>query len=199
MTAENFGSAYDTSLLNKLRSRDARVRNTTWTRIYDDNYSMAKSLMQRLGTDPDNFSDIYHDAFDVLIINIETGKFRWRARISTYLYAVCKNICMHRFKVEKRKLEAETAYYDQNEAEPGYDFDRDILLAQAATILKTELRGECRIVLEKFYFHEWSMEQIRAHFNLGTVQAAKNKKMRCMRYYKIALKKYSINPELFKR
>ncbi|HTF16561.1 MAG TPA: sigma-70 family RNA polymerase sigma factor [Chryseolinea sp.] len=198
MTAGNFGSAFDGSLLERLRSENPRVRNSAWTKIYQDNYSMAKSLVQRLGTPSEEFSDLYQDTIQVLIVNIETDKFRWNASISTYLYTVCKNICCRRFHVEKRKLQAESAFYDEMTGEAGYDFERDIMWAQAASIMNTELRDECRDVLEKFYFEGWSMEKIKVYFNLSSPQAAKNKKMRCLKYFITALKKHSINPELFK-
>ncbi len=46
----------------------------------------------------------------------------------------------------------------------------------------SQLRGECQEILKLFYFESMSMEQIKSVFNLGSTQAAKNKKHRCLQH-----------------
>ena len=43
-----------------------------------------------------------------------------------------------------------------------------------------ELSDDCRDVLTEFYFNKRSMAELMEMFNVNSIQAAKNKKWRCL-------------------
>jgi hypothetical protein len=58
----------------------------------------------------------------------------------------------------------------------------------------TELNDDCRRILVEYYFNSRSMEELKVMFDVNSVQAAKNKKWRCLNYLKRIFESKSIIP-----
>lgn len=80
-----------------------------------------------------------------------------------------------------------------------YDDAYDEVCEQVSILFATKLKEECREILIKFHFEGYSMEQLMSIHDVNSVQAMKNKKMRCQNYFREILLKYDINPTLFKK
>jgi len=71
----------------------------------------------------------------------------------------------------------------------GYLIDVEVL-----TILMNELKDDCREVLTEYYYNNRTMEELKSVLNVNSIQAAKNKKWRCLTYLKRLFAEHSIIP-----
>jgi RNA polymerase sigma factor (sigma-70 family) len=199
MTVGSSDFSHDRELIAMVCSTEKGERDKAWEKIYRDNYVTIRALVKRMKGEPEDFTDIYHDALLSLMRNIEQKKFEYRSTISTYLYRICVNHCFKKFNLDARTLQAEKEFGEKLGLEGDYDMQRDALWNRISSILASELREECREILVKFYFEGQSMKQLQEYFNVNSEQAAKNKKMRCLNYLRRAVENADINPEALKK
>lgn len=199
MTAVRPESHTDPELIAMICAGSPKQREMAWEIIYLSNREVIRTMVQKMQGSPDDFKDIYHDAFSALKRNIETGKFKLRASISTYLYRICYNQCCKRFRAESKVSTAEEIFAEAVNSEEAYDHTRDTLLGLIARTINEKLKPECQEILVKFYFDELSVRELLSFFpNLRSEQAVKNKKSRCLQYLRKAIENMGINPEILR-
>lgn len=183
------------SLLDALLSKKTTKRDQAWEYVYKTYYPMVRELIQKnSGTDEDA-TDIFQDGLLVLHRNISNGSFREESSIKTYLYSICKNLWLK--ELERRARRAATSHdflhdpttMDDTTDELGYLID-----IQVVELLLSELQEDCRNLLVEYYYNKRSMAELKEIFNVGSIQAAKNKKWRCMGYLVRLCKERGIKP-----
>ncbi len=92
----------DEELLDALRLGDDTAVEITRTRFYPMIY---KLVMQQRGTDQD-VEDIFHDMLEVILIQRRDNTFKLYSSLSTYIYAICKNL----WSKQQRKKRYESRY-----------------------------------------------------------------------------------------
>lgn len=149
-------------------------RNNALKVIYRDCFPSVKSfIMNHNGNEQDAF-DIFQDGVLSLYQNVLNGKFKKGSSVKTYLFAICKNkwFSRHKMKVREQKI-LEMDFQDDDTMEVDADLIRKMM---------NDLKPECVDVLVGFYFQHMSIRMLRIKYGLGSDQAAKNKKFRCLRY-----------------
>src|SRR5688572_15827013 len=171
------------SLLKNLLSKKAIERDQAWEYVYKTYYPMVRELIQKnSGTDEDA-TDIFQDGLLVLHRNISNGSFREESSIKTYLYSICKNLWLK--ELERRARRATSSLDFLNDPTMRADTTDDLgylIDTQVIELLISELQEDCRNILIEYYYNNRSMAELKKIFNVGSIQAAKNKKWRCMGY-----------------
>ncbi len=165
----------DQQLVESLRA-GAKDRRRALEYIYHNNFVAIRSyVLANNGTKEDS-RDIFQDGVMILVENIGNGKFSGGSSIRTYLYSICRNLWLHRLRSSRRGqiVELSEASMVTNEP-PLAPVDLEKLKS-----LMNELKEDCRKLLVAFYYDGKSMAEVAGIFNLGSDQAARNKKMRCM-------------------
>lgn len=137
-------------------------------------------MVQRNNGNEEDALDIFQEGLIALWTNISQGKFKVqdKAKISTYLYTLCRNIWISRLrkkkytqpfednpKVQVAEVEDMTEYHERiNKLEQ--DFEK--------------LGEACKKLLTLFYYQKASLKEIAESMNL-TEKTAKNTKYRCMK------------------
>ena len=62
------------------------------------------------------------------------------------------------------------------------------------SLLMNELEKDCRDILTEYYFNKKTMAELKDLFNVNSIQAAKNKKWRCMNYLTKLFKEKGVKP-----
>jgi len=129
--------------------------------------SKVNLLIKKRGGANEDAEEVLNEALFVAHQYAKEAKFKTNTSVEGFIYKVADQI--------DRFIENEFETNPVNE-------EQKIKLNKAMKLLC----NECRAVLEAFYYQNMSMLQIKEKFNLGSIQAAKNKKYRCMEKLKNA-------------
>lgn len=183
------------SLLDNLLSKKTAKRDQAWEYVYKTYYPMVRELIQKnSGTDEDA-TDIFQDGLLVLHRNISNGTFREESTIKTYIYSICRNLWLKELERRARRVTSSHGFLNDptmmadTTDELGYLID-----TQVVELLISELQEDCRNILVEYYYNNRSMAELKEIFNVGSIQAAKNKKWRCMGYLVRLCKERGIKP-----
>lgn len=159
-----------------VRSGDERVIKE----LYKTHFQLVKRLVLKNSGDEDDARDLYQEAFMVFYENVKDPDFQLKSAISTYLYSISRNLWM------KKLRSWSGSPVIRVEDEDMVDVEEDIALSeqkeQWAEALDRSLEkiGEpCRTLLEDFFFHRLSMEEIARKMNYTNAANAKNQKYKC--------------------
>lgn len=157
----------------------AKKDNETFLYLYQKYQGKILHMVQKNNGNQDDALDIFQEGIISLWTNIAQGKFQVKdqAKISTYLYTLCRNIWIS--KLRKRKVMVAV----DNQADTQMEESKEMLEQQERiTELEDKFRKldeNCRNMLSMFYYKKSSLKEIAA--NLGiTEKTAKNNKYRCM-------------------
>lgn len=198
MTVGSSGFLFDGDLISALLSDNAREHDRAWQRFYDDNYEIIRLKLNTMGIGQDEFRDIYHDSLAAMLTNLIERRFKGQSKLSTYFYSICYNNACKLLRGRHIKFVDVPAPEEFEVRAEEYDTGQDLLLEQALYIFKTQLKPECHDVLTKYYIHRYTMEQLLPCYNVKSIGAMKNKKLRCMRLFRKLLEE-TVNPELLKK
>ncbi len=135
--------------------------------------------------------DIFQDGMSIMYNNLLEGKFREESKLSTYLISICKNLWL--MELRKTKI----VKYDS--MIPDLTDEQEVLIKDELLIqLQSEMNTDCQKILRAYYYDGLSMEEIRKSFDLGSQQAAKNKKYRCLQKLVSIIKSKGLTLESFK-
>ena len=141
---------------------------------------MILSMVQKNSGGHDDAMDIFQEGLVAMWTNISQGKYQLdeKVKLSTYLYALCRNIWISRLRKTKPTVEidgheAMENIVDVDELEENYNM---------ITTLEKQLQKlneACRNLLKLFYYEKTSLKEIAMTMNI-TEKTAKNNKYRCM-------------------
>jgi len=185
----------DKSLLKKLLSKETIERDQAWEYIYKTYYPGVRELVQKNSGTTDDATDIFQDGLVVLHRNICNGSFREESSIKTYLFSICRNLWLKELERRvRRATSSENFLYDPGMMTNASDDLEYLIDTQVVELLISELQEDCRNILVEYYYNNRSMAELKEIFNVGSIQAAKNKKWRCMGYLVRLCKERGIKP-----
>ncbi len=138
---------------------------------------MVSDMVRKHGGSEEDAVDIFQDGILIFDRNLRNGTFRGESSIKTYIFGICKNLWRREFYKRNKKSIAETELMHES----GDDVE-PLINVEVVSLLMNELQEECQRILIEFYFNNRSMAELKDMFNVNSVQAAKNKKWRCLGY-----------------
>lgn len=145
-------------------------------------------ILKQSGTENDA-KDMFQDGLLILRHNLNNGTFRNESGLSTYLFSICKNLWLKEYN--RRSKEAMLQPEMVIETRQNFDY---LINVEVVTVLMNELGEDCRKILVEYYYNKRSMSELKEIFNVNSIQAAKNKKWRCLKYLEKLFKERSITP-----
>ncbi|TSD67169.1 sigma-70 family RNA polymerase sigma factor [Inquilinus sp. KBS0705] len=154
-------------------------------KLYLAYFPMVLQLVINNNGDEDEAKDIYQEAIIVLYNKIKRGDFELSSKLKTYIYSVCRRLWLKRLKQMNRYggdiKDFQEFLLVEDEVEAHHD--RDIQLNKMADALK--LLGEpCKTIMEDFYMHSKSMQDICERFGYTNADNAKTQKYKCLQRLK---------------
>ena len=149
--------------------------------LYDQFQGKILGMVQKNSGNEEDALDIFQEGMVALWTNIQTGKFQLQenTKVSTYLYALCRNLWISRLRKRKHHEVLETderlEIPDETEAMEE-EHERIQTLGQQ---LK-KLGQSCQDLLRLFYYEKKALREIAEKLGL-TEKTAKNNKYRCMK------------------
>ncbi|MEL6193926.1 MAG: sigma-70 family RNA polymerase sigma factor [Bacteroidota bacterium] len=153
-----------------------------------------KLVTDNTGTE-EEARDVFQDALVIFYEQVRRETFSLKAKISTYLYAVARNLWLNTLK--KRKLahkfqliqEKEGVGVEESPMVGVLSKEREWIVKQAME----ELKEDCRKILILSVFEHLPMKEIYQKMGFQNEQIARNKKHKCLKYLKkIVLRNFSM-------
>lgn len=148
--------------------------------LYHQYFKMIADLIQKNNGSREDAEDIFQETLITLITKIRATDFQLTARLSSFLYAVSKNMWLYKLRGEKRFhfVDTEIAQERIDDALATdletYE-EKHILIAQ----LFDHISQECQKILKTFYFEKKALKDIGTEMNY-TEGSIRVKKSRCM-------------------
>jgi RNA polymerase sigma factor (sigma-70 family) len=176
MAASPLFASSDARILDRIRKGDEGAL----VELYRENRNPVMALVTRNSGREEDADDILQEALVTLWERVRTGRFRYSARLGTFIYATARNMWLRRLARARRELPGIETDPPGDDASP-----LDILIEEEeAEIVRSALErlGEpCRRLLLLFYWEEESMESIAAMMGMANADTVKSKKYQCKR------------------
>ena len=146
-----------------------------------------KFITNRKGTLEDA-EDVFQEGIAELVINIRTDRFKGGSTITTYLYAICKNIWFKKFRKTERKEKVQLSIVRDEIDEAGPEIQ--LIGEEQKTLVLSlfdHLKMKCKEVLYLWALN-YSMKEIAAKLDYNNDQVVMNKKNLCLKELKEKLK-----------
>lgn len=181
----------DNDLINKLRDGDKKILEA----IYKNNETaFINWACHHYIVDHSQAKDIFQMTVIALYQNIRENKLhQLTCSIRTYLFAVGKRLLLKQ-KMKEVKMEV-SSYENIGALEIPDEIYATMVDAKKLSYIMNQVGDPCRDILEKFYFHTMSMEEIARSTKYKSEAVVRKKKHQCMQKLKELVKagNYSIN------
>jgi RNA polymerase sigma factor (sigma-70 family) len=154
-------------------------------RLYLAYFPMVLQLVLNNNGNEDDAKDVYQEAIIVLYNKVKRGDFELSSKLKTYIYSICRRLWLKRLKQLNRYGGdiKDFQEYLPVEDEIEKHQDRDMQLNKMENALK--LLGEpCKTIMEDFYMHSKSMQEICERFGYTNADNAKTQKYKCLQRLK---------------
>lgn len=168
------GKFSDLQLIHWLKSDDEKGKKKAWTFIYKSYYPYCKKYVYSNGGTEDEAADVFQDSLLIFNKNVRNGVFKKESTIKTYLFSINRNLWLKRLR-EIKKMEQTEVKDDLSSEDEQYLFNTQIIAD-----LLNQISSDCKTLLTEFYYNNKSMEELMQSFQLGSLQAVRTKKFRCI-------------------
>lgn len=132
--------------------------------------------------DADDACEYYQGTMVIFYENVTNGKLtELQSSLKTYLFGIGKNLVMHEYRKTRRHEKVKAEFLVQTHlagsAQELLAEDNDLALIHRCF---GRIGDPCHRLLELFYFHQKSMEEISAELGYKNPETAKNQKYKCM-------------------
>lgn len=179
----------DKELIQQLLSNDSVMRERAWSHVYHGSYPLVKEMILKSSGSEDDAFDIFQDGLLILNQNLRNRSYRNDSALSTYVVGICKNLWRKEYDRKHKQSIAEQELILETRQNINY-----LINVEIVSLLMIELGEDCRNILTEYYYNNRSMEELKEIFNVNSVQAAKNKKWRCMNYLIRLFKEKGVTP-----
>ncbi len=182
--------ARDRELLQGL----ARNEDNALEIIYLENYPVIlRMVMQNNGTE-DDAKDLFQEAIIILYEKVQAGNFDLHSKLKTFLYAVCHRLWLKKLQNSNGQVALTETMEEILPLEGVALEEHEQKDEQFRTMEKAmgTLGEPCKTLLEDYYIHKQSMQDIAEKFGYTNAENAKNQKYKClMRLKKLFFEQYN--------
>ncbi|MCE7994661.1 MAG: sigma-70 family RNA polymerase sigma factor [Roseivirga sp.] len=178
------------SCIDYILSSDKRKRAEALEYLYENCFPKVAAYIQSNSGTEEEAKDFFQDTIAVVYKNLLEGKFRGESAITSYTYAVARNLWLQ--QIRKRKIVTTSLENDQLT-----DGHNDEINANLIREVLARMDVDCRSFLTGFYYNGSSMEELARRFGLSSTQVARTKKLRCMKKLGEIIQGYGLKKDHF--
>jgi RNA polymerase sigma factor (sigma-70 family) len=159
--------------------------NSTLQYLYKSYFPMIFKLIINNNGNEDDAKDVYQEGIIILHDKIKSGDFELTSKLKTFLYSVCRRLWLKRLNQKSRFGENIKDYEDYFtvEAEIMNHEEKDQQFELMGNAL-AQLGEPCKTIIEDFYMHNQSMQDICEKFGYTNADNAKTQKYKCLQRLK---------------
>lgn len=154
-------------------------------KLYVGYYPMILQFILNNNGDEEDAKDVYQEAIIVLYNKIKSGEFELSSKLKTYIYSVCRRIWLKKLSKESKKATNVADFEDIEAVETDMEMheEKDMQFDKMQEAL--QLLGEpCKTIIQDFYIHSLSMQDISEKFGYTNTDNAKTQKYKCLQRLK---------------
>lgn len=154
-------------------------------RLYTGYFPMVLQFILNNNGDEADAKDVYQEAIIVLYGKIKEGNFELSSKLKTYLYSVCRRIWLKKLAIQSKKTSNIADFEDVLAVEDDVEQreEKDMQFAQMKIALDG-LGEPCKTIIQDFYIHNLSMQDICEKFGYTNTDNAKTQKYKCLQRLK---------------
>lgn len=155
-------------------------------RLYLAYFPMVLQLIINNNGSADDAKDIYQETIIVLYNKVKSGNFELSSKLKTYIYSVSRRLWLKRLTQMNRyggDLKEFEEHLPVDEADHEQHADRDLQFGKMQAAL-AQLGEPCKTIMEDFYIHNRSMQEICERFGYTNADNAKTQKYKCLQRLK---------------
>lgn len=154
-------------------------------KLYAGYFPMVLQFILNNNGDEDDAKDVYQEAIIVLYDKIRGGDFELNAKLKTYIYAVSRRIWLKKLAKQQKKSHDITDFEDvlQVDEDVEQHEQKDMQFDKMKVALES-LGEPCKTIIEDFYIHSLSMNDICEKFGYTNTDNAKTQKYKCLQRLK---------------
>ena len=156
-------------------------KRSAYKAVYERCYKMSYALITKNNGKAEDAEDIFQEAMIVLVNNLRKPGFVLKAKISTYLYSVIRQMWLYKLRSKKTKVELTDSHshvvdLGEEEISAKKAFEEKHHLIKK---MLQDLSEECRKLIVDYYYKNIKLKDIGK--TMGYTDAfVKVKKNRCM-------------------
>lgn len=153
--------------------------------IYVAYFPMVLQMVLANNGNEDDAKDIFQESVIVLYNKVIEGEFELNAKLKTFIYAVCRRLWLKKLNHQSRFSNNFAAVPDLEENV--FDLEEHEAQNQQFKLMQEALEqlGEpCKTIIEQFYLHSKSMQDICEQFGYTNTDNAKTQKYKCLQRLK---------------
>lgn len=161
--------------------------------IYSENFPVVLRMILQHNGSEDDAKDIFQEAIIVLYEKVQNNDFTLSSRLKTFLYSVCRHLWLKKvqrtYGLYSLSPELEEVIPATEELEAHQAKDQEFRIMEGAM---GSIGQPCQAILEDYYLHKRSMQEIAEKFGYTNAENAKNQKYKClMRLKKLFFDQYN--------
>lgn len=164
------------------------IRNgtkNTLDRLYLSYFPMILQMVITNNGNEDDAKDIFQESVIVLYNKVKAGDFELNSKLKTYLYAICRRLWLKRLGQQSRFTNNLHVFEDMEETTTDLEkHEEQNRHFQQMQIALNQLGEPCKTIIEEFYLHEKSMQDICEQFGYTNADNAKTQKYKCLQRLK---------------
>ena len=154
-------------------------------KLYAAYFPMVLQFILNNNGDEDDAKDVYQEAIIVLYNKVKTGNFELSSKLKTYIYSVSRRIWLKKLAQHSRKNSNIADFEDILAVEEDVEQheEKEIQFDKMKTALES-LGEPCNTIIQDFYIHNQSMQEICEKFGYTNTDNAKTQKYKCLQRLK---------------
>ncbi|WP_113662336.1 RNA polymerase sigma factor [Pedobacter nanyangensis] len=154
-------------------------------KLYLAYFPMVLQFVLNNSGDEDDAKDVYQEAIIVLYNKVRSGNFELSSKLKTYIYSVGRRIWLKKLTQQSKKanniadFEDVLAVDDELEMHEEKDMQFDKM-----KVALDNLGEPCKTIIQDFYIHNHSMQEICEKFGYTNTDNAKTQKYKCLQRLK---------------
>jgi len=171
-------------MINMLTNKDPLLFNKVVIFITEQLSHKIYHYVIQHGGRAEDVGELLDDALMVAHEYALDQKFKKNTSILAFVFQVCKYkfLKKRRSDHQKHTVQVDDVLYNMKEESDDSEYD-EVLIEELKLILN-KMKPPCKEVLVDFYYKNFTMQEIANKYNLGSEQAAKNRKYRCLKRLK---------------
>lgn len=180
----------DQEIIKEIRYGNITSSERALKYMYASFYSMTEHMILKNSGIKADAKDVFQDAMIVFYNKIKQDDFKLNSKISTFLYAISRNIWLKKLRDNKKStnnLSIEDLHLiGTDDIQMVLEFsENQIILGD----LLEKSGPKCVALLKAFYFEKLRIRKIAELQNYSSEQVVKNQKSRCIKKIKTLLMK----------
>ena len=153
--------------------------------LYLAYFPMVLQLIINNNGTADDAKDIYQEAIIILYNKIKAGDFELSSKLKTFLYSVCRRLWLKRLSQMSRYGGDIRDFQEYSEVDDEVEKQNELDIQFSKMEGALQLLGEpCKTIVEDFYIHGRSMQEICERFGYTNADNAKTQKYKCLQRLK---------------